>query len=218
MCLKACCSWRGAETIILGSAHSTAYCIGGGWGRGLGRGRRGGTGDPWGLGGVGLGCFWKGMVPRAEFTFQPVHVHTTWTPASPWRRPGERLTGSVLPGDVEGMPSAESSPPVHLLRQASFRRGVESWAGLCQESGCRGEGRVWTSLPLWARGEASGPNTRLLGSRGLVNSVANKISRERDNHRWCEFTFSKNTFDHHFLRGKQKLNKLRGILNWFLKK
>lgn len=172
MCLEACCSWRGAETFILGSAHSTAYCIGGEWGRGSGPG--GGNGRPLRSGWCWLECFWKGTVPRAEspFTFQPVHFHSTWTPASPWRRPGERLTSSVLPDDVEGMPSAESSPPAHLFRQASFRCGVQSWAGLCQESGCRGEGRVWTSLPLWARGEASGPNTRLLGSQGLVWTVS----------------------------------------------
>lgn len=175
MCLEACCSWRGAETFILGSAHSTAYCIGREWGRGSGPG--GGAramGDPWGLGGVGLSASGKawflGLSPRSRFSpciFTP--------PERQHHRgggPGERLTSSVLPDDVGGMPSAESSPPAHLFRQASFRCGVESWAGLCQESGCRGEGRVWTSLPLWARGEASGPNTRLLGSQGLVWTVS----------------------------------------------
>lgn len=48
----------------------------------------GGTGAQWGLDGVGLSCFCKGMVRWAgpPLVFQSVHFHSSWTAASPWRR------------------------------------------------------------------------------------------------------------------------------------
>lgn len=82
MPFRACWWWWWAETVIQGHVHALGSLP-------EQNGQEvwpGGRGDQWCLDGVGLGCFWKDLVPWAWPPLLFQHFHSIWVPASPLRR------------------------------------------------------------------------------------------------------------------------------------